>query len=589
LETKQLAEQVKSKISVVEVVGRYVQLTRAGNNHKGLCPFHNEATPSFLVSNDKGIYKCFGCGEGGDAISFISKMENISYNQAVITLAESAGFDDRDLLNVRNQVKTKSFDKELELLNFVAGFFSYYLLNAKEGELARNYLETRGIDSQTIKLFGIGLAPKDSKILLQTLTSNGYSHEQALSVGIIGLRDNGDVFATFRNRIMFAVKNENSKVVGFSGRVYDKADIDQAKYVNSQESDFFLKSQLIYNLDQAKPFIRTGLPLIIVEGFMDVIAVAKAGIQTAVATMGTALTINHAKLIARHTNDVILVLDGDKAGLAATSKAISILLQTGINVSVAPLPVDVDPDDFVKKHGAIGFNRLITSAIGAIEFQYAYLKQGLDLYRPDDMVEYERRLSSFANSLPIRSIGQTLFRKWKDEQFHRRQTGKKTNDKEQRTLKKVNNYALQQPQKSSKLPVEGGEIKAEKELIYYMLQDKEVFKIVESSIGTALNIDIHRKIVQAIEAYYFKYDIMEVQLLLMNLSEDARRVTENIIDNYKLLPKKWSTKSIKDLTNRVQLGALKLERAGKKEKLETEASHEQRLKILKDLTTDQLY
>lgn len=592
MDRKQLADNVRARINVVEVVGRYVQLSRAGNNHKGLCPFHNEATPSFLVSQDKGIFKCFGCGEGGDAISFVAKMEGISYSEALARLAETIGIDQKIVRQLHQASARNSFEKEFELLKFVQGFYHYYLLNTKEGKQGLEYLASRGITKEIIERFGIGLAPHDPKLLIKALEANAFSFEIAKDIGLIRQRDLGDYYAQFRSRIMFQVTNEQGNVVGFSGRTYiansatgmnGTADSDQAKYINSPESQIFQKSQIVYHLHEARKTARTTGRLLIFEGFLDVIAAYKAGFTEAVATMGTALTTNHAKMLSRHCREVVLVFDGDQAGLAATSKAIPILLASGLRVSVASLPNGLDPDDFIKQNGSNKFVSLIEGASGAIDFQYEYLKQGLNLGTTDGQVEFERRLIAFGNNLPDRSFGQALLRKLKDEIYEqRRGASNNKSQHHQEGLYRRSNQGLSSMM-TTRLQVLSGEVKAEKELIYYMLLDKQIFELVLSQIGTAFNIDAHRKVVQGIEAYYFSNNEMNQEEFLRQLDPQIMQVTKDIISELRKRPRNWSKEMIIELTDKVQKGALKLERAGKKEMF-YKANHEQQLIMMEELT-----
>lgn len=585
MDRRQLADDVKARVSVVEVVGRYVQLSKKGNNHTGLCPFHNENTPSFIVSEDKKIYKCFGCGEGGDAIAFVSKMESISYGDALVRLAEHANFDSNILGQIRRNNASTDFSAEIKLLQFVQGFYQYYLLNTDEGKVAIDYLARRGINKTIIEQFGIGLAPKDRRLLIKALESNSYSFEVAKSAGIIGQSDDGSYYSQFNNRIMFQVTNEQGQVIGFSGRTYLPTDDKQAKYVNSPESKIFKKSQVVYNLHEARKTARTSNRILLFEGFMDVIAAHGAGISESVATMGTALTQEHAKILACHAKEVILVFDGDKAGLAATSKAIPILFGTGLQVKVAMMPEGLDPDDVVKKYGVTKFSDAVKTAIGALDFQYEYLKQGIMIETSDGQIEFERRLTSFAAILPNSQYGQVLQRKWKNELFEAR---KSKNNYQQRPpqsgfYRKVENQS--QAIATNKLRIESGEIKAEKELIYYMLSNKAVFEVVAGEIGTAFNIDQHRKIVQAIEAIYAKNETMDMDLLISHFDDNLKKVVQELLRELKTRPLKWSPEMIVELTQKVKLGAKKLARAGMKEMF-YHASYEQQLAMMRELTTN---
>lgn len=587
MERKELAEHVKTRINVVEVVGRYVQLTRAGNNHKGLCPFHQEATPSFLVSEEKGIYKCFGCGEGGDAIGFYAKMEGLTYGDALLKLAPYAGVENHVVAKLNRHTAVNNVDKELALLKFVQGFYQFYLKQTDEGKQALAYLSARGMSTEIVHQFGIGLAPRDGTLLIKAIETNGHSFEIAKSIGVVGQNESGDYYSQFKSRIMFAVTNEQGHVVGFSGRIYQDADKDQAKYINSTESKVFQKSQLVYHLHEAKKTARMSGRLLLFEGFLDVIGAVGAGFTDAVATMGTALTPHHTKTIARYAREVILVFDGDKAGIAATAKAIPLLLLANLQVKVVLMPEGLDPDDFIKQKGKNQFTVLIDSAVGALDFQYEYLKQGLQLKNADSQVEFKRRITAFATQFPDANIKQVLLQKLDNEQqVNKRQPTTQGQTGQTNFYKKTTHSPV--PSLMKKLTAEPAEVKAEKELIYYMLLSKDVFEVVSQTIGTSFNMDIHRKIVQGIEAYYASYEIMNQTAFLNELEPAMKQVAMNICLELKHRPKKWTKEMIVQLTKKVELGAQKLARAGQKEMF-YRASHEQQLVMMSDLTAVRMH
>jgi DNA primase len=589
LDGRQLASEINSKVNIAEIVGRYVQLTRSGRNHKGLCPFHNEATPSFLVSEEKGIYKCFGCGEGGDAISFFSKMEGISYGEALTNLASDVGVDATIVRRFQRNNQRNNFEKEFEILKFAQGFYQYYLLNTAEGHIALAYLASRGITKEIVIQFGIGLAPRDGSLIVKALASNSHSFETAKNAGLLHQSESGDYYSPFKSRIMFQVTNEQGHTVGFSGRTYLPGDDSYAKYVNSPESRVFQKSQIVYNLHEARKIARTSGRILLFEGFMDVIAAHKAGFVESVATMGTALTAAHARTLSRHAREVILVFDGDKAGLAATSKAIPILFAAGLQVRIVHMTGGLDPDDYVMQNGVDKFAELVKHSLGAIDFQYQYLKQGLRLETTDGQVEFERRLMAFSNQLPDKSVGQILLRRLRNEVYEQRRDRGNKGRQQQDGLYPQPNKDRQTNvfQPVPKLQVTSGDVKAEKELIYYMLLDKKVFELVMSQIGTAFNIDTHRKVVQAIEAYYVKNDVMNQEEFFSHLDPLMRRVVRDVVYELKSRPQKWSKEMIIELTDKVQMGAKKLAHAGKKQMFYN-ASYDEQLRMMGELTVDRV-
>ena len=589
MDRRQLASEINSKVNIADVVGRYVQLTKSGRNHKGLCPFHNEATPSFLVSEEKGIYKCFGCGEGGDAISFVSKMDGIPYGEAMTRLAADAGVGGEVLRQLKQKNLQNDFTKELEILKFAEGFYRYYLMNTEEGKKAQQYLEQRGITKETMTDFGIGLAPRDGQLLLNALTTNGYALEFAKKAGLVQQGESGAYYSPFRARILFSVANERGDVIGFSGRTYLPEDAGGAKYVNSPESPVFQKSKVLYRLHEARKTARTSGRLLLFEGFMDVIAASKSGFSESIATMGTALTAEHVSQISRHAKEVVLVFDGDEAGLGATSKAIPILLSHQLQVRVTRLPEGIDPDDYVKQEGAHKFSERIERAMGAIDFQYAYLKRGIRLDTSDGQLEFERRLTAFGNQLTDKNILQIVLRKWQQERsnlMRRSRDDEKPNQGGGFYRRSRGEPAAQPPLSSAKLPVVPSDVKAEKELIYYMMRDRDVFELVMAQIGTAFNVPAHRKIAQAIEAYYFTNKKLEQEAFLMTVEPTLARLVREMVVALSGRPASWSKKMIDELIEKIQQGARKLEQAGKKQMFYN-ASYDEQLRILSELTVGQ--
>ena len=500
-------------------------------------------------------------------------------------LASDAGVDATVVKRLKQNNQRNNFEKEFEILKFAQGFYQYYLLNTEEGRMALAYLADRGVKSEIITRFGIGLAPRDGHLIVKALASNAYSFEIAKNAGLLQQGEHGDDYSPFKARIMFQVADEQGNTVGFSGRTYLPGDDGYAKYVNSPESSIFRKSQAIYNLYEAKKVARTSGRFLIFEGFLDVIAAYKAGFVESVATMGTALTVDHAKILSRHAQEVILVFDGDQAGLAATSKAIPILFASGLQVRIVHLPGGLDPDDYVKQNGVDKFAEVINDAFGAIDFQYEYLKQGLYLETTDGQLAFERRLKMFGNQLPDQAVGQALLRKLRHEIYEQRRDSGQNHRGQQDGLYRNSNKVVQGTAflSAPQLQVVSGEVKAEKELIYYMLLDKQVFEWVESRIGTAFNIDAHRKIVQAIEAYYVKNDVMNQEEFFSHLDPFMMRIVRDVVNGLKRRPQEWSKEVISDLIDRVQMGAKKLEYAGKKQMF-LGASYDEQLRLMGELT-----
>lgn len=341
-------DKVLEATDIVGLVSEYVKLEKFGKNYKGLCPFHSEATPSFVVSTDKKIAHCFGCGGGGNAIKFLSQIENISFNDALAKLASKAGIS----ISLQQSVKKdQGFTKLYEIMQNSMEFYKNNLLKTQLGLKALDYLNKRGLDEETIKVFNIGLAPNSYDSLYKVLTDLNYKELDMIDLGLVSRNDSNEYYDLFKNRIMFPIKNDNGNVIGFSGRIYDTTDKNQAKYINTKETLIFKKGQNLFNLDLAKSEALKKKRIILHEGQMDVIASYRSGLKEAICTLGTALTEEQAKLIKKYSNNIIVCYDGDKAGINASIKAIRLLRRLGFIIHLVKLPNGMDPDEYVLKLG----------------------------------------------------------------------------------------------------------------------------------------------------------------------------------------------------------------------------------------------
>jgi len=375
--SQQTIDAVMNAADIVDVVGEYVKLQPAGKNYKGLCPFHQEKTPSFFVSPEKHIFHCFGCGEKGNAAAFLQKYKNISWPEAMKELASRHGIP---LELDRKYGPDESFVRYYELNATASDFYQLGLTNSQEGKPALEYLLSRGLDLHTIQYFELGFAPDGADQLYKNLKGK-YQELDMLQIGLIKKYAEGGYYDLFRNRVMFPIKNEYGKVVGFSGRLYRKAE-NEPKYVNSPATDIFTKGDILYNLDRAQPAIKTSKRVVLYEGFMDVIASVNAGVKEAVASMGTALTPVQAALIKRYADKVLLCYDGDEPGFEAMQKAIPLLEEAGLDVSVLLLPEGLDPDEYCKKYSSAKYREFVeNNQVDKYEFRYQRLIRHADLKR----------------------------------------------------------------------------------------------------------------------------------------------------------------------------------------------------------------
>ncbi len=377
--------EVAERLSIVEVVSDYVSLRRAGGNFLGLCPFHAEKTPSFNVNPAREIFHCFGCGAGGNAFSFVMKIEGVSFPEAVKLLARKAGIEIEERQLTPSERKSQDeYAQFLRINDLTTSYYRSILLHGQEGEPARQYLSNRSVESAISEAYRLGFASDRRDGLVKHLKNNGVELESALKLGIIRKSDSG-WYDLFRNRLIFPIRDARGQVIAFAGRVLDAA---LPKYINSPESALYHKSSVLFGLDMALPSIRTGNSVIIVEGYFDHLALYRAGVQNVVATCGTALTGTHAGLIKRHSERVYTLFDSDNAGKKATIRSMELFLEQRIPAYVISLPAGDDPDSFLAAHTSEDFAVLRNKARPAFE----YFVRSLLEETPPDRVDSKVRI-----------------------------------------------------------------------------------------------------------------------------------------------------------------------------------------------------
>ena len=382
---EQFIDELVHRSEISEVVGEYVHLTPKGGNLWGLCPFHTEKTPSFSVSRDKQIYHCFGCGKGGGVISFVMEMEHLSFPDAVRHLAKRVGMEVPETGG--SDEGRKKYRRVLEANREAARFYHDYL-KGPGGEAVRDYIAQRQITPKFAGRFGLGAAPGEWDTLTRTLTARGFSKMELLDAGLAVAGKNGGVYDKFRSRLMLPVIDVRGEVVGFTSRILPG--LEGAKYLNSPETVCFKKNQLLYALNFVKATKRPNI--VLVEGNIDVITLHQAGFDNVVATMGTALTADHARFLSRYTKELVLCYDNDEAGKKATQRSLGILKDADLTVRVLQLPnatdaegkpLKQDPDDFVKKFGPAAFERCLNGSTGQNDYRLDVLLQSADLQSED--------------------------------------------------------------------------------------------------------------------------------------------------------------------------------------------------------------
>ncbi|HHY77517.1 MAG TPA: DNA primase [Clostridiales bacterium] len=386
--SEELISEIIEKNDIVDVISQYMKLKKSGRNYIGLCPFHSEKTPSFNVSPDKQLFYCFGCGVGGNVSTFIQKIEKLNYPESLTFLAERAGIEIKVAPNEKEKEKSRR-KKLLYKINREAARFFYN--NLKSNASAIKYLKDRGLSIEIVKKFGLGYSLDSWDSLKNFMAANGISSELVYSAGLLIKKSNGaDYYDRFRNRIMFPIIDLKGNVIAFGGRVMDDS---KPKYLNSPETEIYIKGNNIYGLNLVKN-IKDLKNIIVVEGYMDAISLHQYGINNVVASLGTAFTENQARLLKRYANEIIIAYDSDAAGQAATQKGLAILEKEGCNVKVIRLPKGKDPDEFVRQEGLEAFNDLIEKSMSLIDYKIYNLKQNTDITNIEGRVRFIKQLAS---------------------------------------------------------------------------------------------------------------------------------------------------------------------------------------------------
>jgi DNA primase len=414
-EAGSFADRVKQQADIVRVVGEYVRLKKSGQNFTGLCPFHSEKTPSFAVHPVKQIYHCFGCGAGGDVFKFVMEMDKLTFPEAVRAVAEKCGIA---IPKARERTPEERRENQqrsalVELHREAAAFFVQQLNGTQEGRAAKAYLLDRGLDSEAVERFGLGFAPSGGEALLRAMKAK-YPDKVLEVSGLFSKDQNGPVrlpagqagpaggrlFDRFRRRVIFPIANESGKIVAFGGRALGD---DLPKYLNSPETPIYTKSNVLYHLDCAKESLRQRDFAVLVEGYMDAIAVALAGISNVVASCGTSLTETQVKLLSRFTRRVIVNYDPDTAGQAATERSLAILLEQGAEVRVLALPGGKDPDSFIRSEGAAAYSKLLAEAPAYVDYLIARARK-MDLSTAEGKLRAVNFLMPYVQRIPDRIL-----------------------------------------------------------------------------------------------------------------------------------------------------------------------------------------
>ena len=407
----EIIEEVRSRNDVVDLIGNYIKLTKKGNSYFGLCPFHNEKSPSFSVSRDKQMYYCFGCGAGGNVLTYVMEYENFTFVEAMKYLAERAGVKLPEVEMTDEQKKVQNRRQQLLDIHKLAAQYYYYQLKSKNGANARSYFEKRRLSPETVSHFGLGFSNPFRDDLYQYLKSKGYDDGLLKDSGLVTIDEKRGVNDKFWNRVMFPIMDVNNKVIGFGGRVLGDG---TPKYLNSPETILFDKSRNLYGLNFARTSRKPNI--IICEGYMDVIALHQSGFTNAVASLGTAFTLQHGILLKRYTEEVLLAFDSDEAGTKAALRAIPILRSAGLRIRIIHMDPYKDPDEFIKHLGVDAFQERLDQAENSFMFEVSVLERAYNLSDPDGKTRFfsavAKRLLEFDQELERHNYIEAIARKY---------------------------------------------------------------------------------------------------------------------------------------------------------------------------------
>ncbi|MCY9669125.1 DNA primase [Paenibacillus alginolyticus] len=515
---EEVIEAVLKRHDIVDVIGRHVHLSKQGHYMKGLCPFHSEKSPSFTVTPEKQIYRCFGCNVGGNLIRFVMEIEGLSFSEAVSKLAEEA--DIPITWEEATEEQTEQQQEKATLLkayDFTAKLYHYILGNTEQGKVAKGYLASRGISDKLIDTFQIGYAPAMWDTLVQQLDKREFDLALMEKGGLISAKHESNGYVDkFRERIMFPICDSTGKVIAFGGRSMGDA---QPKYLNSPESILFNKSRTMYNLHLARPNMRKLQQAVLFEGYVDVIKAWEAGISNGVATMGTALTKEHAALLNRNADQIVVCYDGDNAGQSAAFKSIPILEETGSRVTVAMLPDGKDPDDYVRNYGFDRFVReIIEPAVPSMKYKLLYIRKNFKLHEDGDRLRYlqsavklisqlqspmerEHYLKQLASEFPESSY--EAMKLDLHEILLQSEKNRPEGDNKPILWNNVMNNGRTAERTLKKSPsLLPAYHNAERLILAVMMHDREVCSQVEAQLGDQFNVEAHAVLAAYLYAYY---------------------------------------------------------------------------------------
>lgn len=477
---KDIIEELKSRCDIASIISSYINIKPSGTNYKGLCPFHGEKTPSFYINTSKQIYKCFGCGEGGDVINFVMRIENLDFMDAVKLLANRCGIQINTNIDESTKERMEKSKKFQDIHVEAARFYFSNLIKSKNP--GYEYLRKRGLDDKVIKKFGLGYSLDSWNSLMNYLVSMGYKNEDLIECGLFGYKsETKKIYDKFRNRVMFPIFDYRGNVIGFGGRVLDDS---LPKYLNSPDTLIFNKRENLYGLNFARKEIKDR-SVILVEGYMDLISLYQYGIKNVVATLGTALTDGQGSLIKRYADTAIISYDSDEAGIKATLRAIEILSKLDINVKVLNLKECKDPDEFIRKYGVLEFEKEINNSTHYIKYKIDNLKRNFNIQKDENRIKFAKEASKIIKEIKS-PVEADYYIKYLSEQSNisidsiKKEVYGKYYSTNQNKISKNNKYIYIKEDKIIEKPkvIEKGNLLVEENLIKIMLESKKYREII---------------------------------------------------------------------------------------------------------------
>lgn len=484
--SEELIEKIKDSNDIIDVISETVPLKKSGRNYWGLCPFHHEKTPSFSVTQEKQIFKCFGCGEGGNVITFIMKTQNLDFHEALRVLADRAKIP----LVEDSPEKKRQYDKQELYYKMHVDAARFFFHNLNSNDEVKAYLYHRGLTDKSIRTFGLGYAKNSWDSLLAYLKGKNYKEEDILRCGLVSKSEKGKVYDRFRNRIIFPVFDIRGRVIAFGARVLDDS---KPKYLNSPETPIYNKGTHLYGLNFAKKHSKEK-SLIIVEGYMDCISLHQAGITNVVASLGTAMTKIQGRLLQRNSDEVFVCYDADVAGQMATLRGLDILRGEGVKVRVVQIPKGKDPDDYIQAHGLEAFRSLMNKALPLIEYRLYMASLGRDFQKSEDRIIYLREVGDILNDLdPIE----------KDVYIQKAEeiagTGQQALQQYMEQTNKRNSFREEMVSVRPVMHIESAHIKAERSLLKILAENPTY--LGEEITLSDFSLPAHRKIFEIMESF----------------------------------------------------------------------------------------